>query len=144
MAATTAVLAGCAAPSDPEVTFYADGHAAAAGPNLRFDLAQGREYRDPDALVSLRVRPDKPVQISVPAEVSDGVWAVAFSYLDAQGQRVDGASKAFYPSDNQHAFTLTLPPGSQKLLLASVQKVEFVNGIEPLVTTYWNMETPPE
>ncbi|MCG8916768.1 DUF2771 domain-containing protein [Actinokineospora sp. PR83] len=141
VASAVAVLAGCAAPQQPEVTFYTDGQSAATTPRVRFDLAEGRAIRDEGALVQLKTRPGAPVQISVPAELSDGAWTVSFSYLDATGNRVDGGSKAFFPKDEQHAFTLTLPPGSRRLLLVSVQQIVFLNGIEPVVSAYWDMET---
>ncbi|WP_156757566.1 DUF2771 family protein [Actinokineospora pegani] len=140
--ASAAALVGCAAPSQPEVTFYADGQSVATGPRVRFDVANGREVRDEAALVRLPVRPGEPVQISVPAQLSDHAWSVSFSYLDAAGERVDGGSELFLPGDGQHAYTLALPPGSRKLLLVSVQEVVFLNGIEPVVSAYWDMETP--
>jgi hypothetical protein len=144
VATAVAVLAGCAAPQQPEVTFYSDGEAAATTPRVRYELAEGKEIRDDAALVQLRARPDRPVQISVPAELADAAWAVSFSYLDGTGSRVDGSSRIFLASDDRHAFTLTLPPGSQRLLLVSVQRILFLNGIEPVASTYWDMETVAE
>ncbi|MGX7825523.1 DUF2771 family protein [Actinokineospora sp. 24-640] len=146
-AKTAAVIAaalaavGCGAPPPPEVTFYADGNAVAAAPQILCDLASLTCAQDEDAVVTLSMRRGMPVQISVPAALAREPWGVVFSYLDGDGKRVDGSSRIFVPTaEKRHAYTLELPTPQDRLLFAAVQRLAIVQGETPVPTGYWVLE----
>ncbi|GGS15673.1 MULTISPECIES: DUF2771 family protein [Actinokineospora] len=131
-------LAGCGAVPPPEVTFYADGDAVRAHPQILCDLATLTCEQDEDAVVTLAVRPGYPVQISVPAALAREPWGVVFSYLTPDGERVDGSSRIFVPGQfRQYAYTLELPNEDDRLLFAAVQRLAIVQGDTPVPTGYW-------
>lgn len=134
-------LAGCGAVPPPEVTFYADGDAVRAHPQILCDLATLTCEQDEDAVVSLAIRPGYPVQISVPPALAGEPWGVVFSYLDRDGNRVDGSSKLFVPGQfKQFAYTLELPNPDDRLLFAAVQRLAIVQGSTPVPTGYWVLQ----
>ncbi len=139
LACAAAVLAGCGAPPPPEVTFFADGDTVRARPQLLCEIGAEECLQDEAAEVSLRIRPGRPVQVSVPAEVSDGLWGVVFSYVDRDGNRVDASSRVFTPGSKQLAYTLELPADSDRLLLAAVQQLVTVDGDQLLVSGIWKL-----
>ncbi|MFI9010411.1 DUF2771 family protein [Actinosynnema sp. NPDC053489] len=118
------VLAGCAAaPSDPEVTFYADGRTVNVKPSQYCDLRSENCAVDPDAVGVLRVRPGKPVQISVPGDLADSAWSVKFTYRNARGEPQEPLrSKLFTERDPRHAYTLVLPDEGDQLESVEVQQ----------------------
>ncbi|QFZ16487.1 DUF2771 family protein [Saccharothrix syringae] len=114
----------CAAPTPPEVTFYADGEAVAVAPLDDCDIDAENCRRDPAAEGRLRVRPGLPVQISVPGEVADTAWGVNFRYRDAAGvEQEPGRSAVFTVSAPKHAYTLTLPNPGDRLIGVEVQQL---------------------
>ncbi|GAA4425832.1 DUF2771 family protein [Actinokineospora soli] len=134
-------LAGCGAVPAPEVTFYADGAAVRAHPQILCDLATLTCAQDEDAVVSLDIRPGFPVQISVPVSIAEEPWGVVFSYLDRDGKRVDGSSRIFVPGQfKQYAYTLELPSPDDRLLFAAVQRLAIVQGETPVPTGYWILQ----
>lgn len=142
-AVVAAALAGCAAPTPPAVTFYADGESAMARPQILCDIAELTCDQDPAAVVRLRVRPGHPVQVSVPAEVAESAWGVVFSYLDRDGERVDASSRIFVPENERLAYTLELPEDGDRLLLVAVQRLVFASAgdaTRPVPTGYWVLE----
>ncbi|MFT7839406.1 DUF2771 family protein [Saccharothrix sp. BKS2] len=117
-------MTACAAPHPPEVTFYADGEAIDVPPLDDCDIDAENCRRDPAAEGSLRIRPGKPVQISVPGEVADTAWGVNFRYRDAAGvEQEPGRSAMFTVSDPRHAYTLTLPNPDDQLVGVEVQQL---------------------
>ncbi|GAA3847776.1 DUF2771 family protein [Saccharothrix violaceirubra] len=123
LALSATVLAGCAAPAHPTVTFYADGHAIEVPPTQYCDIASENCAVDPRAAGVLRVRPGKPVQISVPGEIADSAWAVNFTYRNASGVRQEPLrSKVFTAADPRHAYTLTLPSAGDQLESVEIQQ----------------------
>jgi len=122
--ASLLVLAGCAAaPTNPEVTFYADGEAINVRPSQYCDLRSENCDVDPDAVGVLRVRPGKPVQISVPGDLADTAWSVKFTYRDAQGRPQEPLrSKLFTSREPRFAYTLVLPGPDDQLESVEVQQ----------------------
>ncbi|MBY8847527.1 DUF2771 family protein [Saccharothrix longispora] len=116
-------LAACAAPRNPEVTFYADGHAVDVGPSQYCDLQSENCDVDPNALGVLRVRPGKPVQISVPGELAETAWSVKFTYRDGAGVPQEPLrSKLFTSREPRFAYTLVLPDPEARLESVEVQQ----------------------
>lgn len=139
--AAALAIAGCGAPHPPEVTFYADGTAVSAAPQILCDLAALTCEQDEDAVVTLSLRSGMPVQISVPAALAREPWGVVFSYLDGDGKRVDGSSRIFVPTDEERfAYTLELPEPEDRLVLAAVQRLAIVQGETPVPTGYWVLQ----
>jgi hypothetical protein len=117
------VLAGCAAPADPEVTFYADGEAINVKPSQYCDLRSENCDVDAEAVGLLRVRPGKPVQISVPGDLADTAWSVKFTYRNARGEPQEPLrSKLFTERDPKYAYTLVLPNTDDQLESVEVQQ----------------------
>lgn len=134
------LLAGCSAtPPQPDVTFYADGNAIRATPQILCDIAERKCDENPDAIVGLKIRPGKVVQVSVSSEIAEEPWGVLFSYLDRSGKRVDASSRVFLPVNKKHAYTLELPDSADQLLFAAVQKLAVVNGDQLLRVGQWVM-----
>ena len=134
-------LSGCGSVPPPEVTFYADGEAVRAHPQILCDLVTLTCEQDEDAVVSLDIRPGFPVQISVPVSLANEPWGVVFSYLDGDGKRVDGSSRIFVPGQfKQFAYTLELPNKGDRLLFAAVQRLAIVQGDTPVPTGYWVLQ----
>jgi hypothetical protein len=140
-AAACAVLAGCAAPPQPDVTFYADGKSVRAAPGILCDLATAKCDQNKDNVVSLKIRPGMPLQVSVSAYVAEKPWGLAFSYVDRDGKRVDGTSRIFLPAERRRAYTLALPDAADRLMLASVQTLGIINGDQQVSTGYWVLQT---
>lgn len=135
------LLAGCSAtPPQPDVTFYADGNAIRATPQILCDIAERKCDENPDAIVGLKIRPGKVVQVSVSSEIAEEPWGVLFSYLDRDGKRVDASSRVFLPANKKHAYTLELPDSADQLLFAAVQKLAVVNGDQLLRVGQWVMQ----
>ena len=122
--ASLLVLAGCAAPStDPEVTFHADGETINVTPTQYCDLQSENCDVHPDAVGVLRVRPGKPVQISVPGALADSAWSVKFTYRNAKGEPQEPLrSKLFTERDPKYAYTLVLPNRDDQLESVEVQQ----------------------
>lgn len=116
------LLAGCAAPHDPEVTFYADGRVVNLGPTQYCDLDVENCTAHPDAAGTLRVRPGKPLQISVPGDVADSSWVVVFTYRDGKGEQQPPSRSKIFPMGTQYAYTLTLPNPDDQLENVEVQQ----------------------
>ncbi|MEJ2858308.1 MULTISPECIES: DUF2771 family protein [unclassified Saccharothrix] len=117
------VVAGCAAPTDPEVTFYADGKTVVVKPTQYCDLQSVECEADPEAVGVLRVRPGRPVQISVPGELANSAWSVKFTYRNAAGQPQEPLrSKLFTEREPRYAYTLELPNPDDQLESVEVQQ----------------------
>lgn len=121
-----ALAAGCAAPSEPQVTFYSHGNAVTVDPAQYCD-ATGQNCAAPskDPVGELRVPGRDPLQISVPGEVASTPWQVAFIYRGINGEQLDGRSEVFAPNE-RHAYTLLLPPDGAQLEHVEVQRFSAV------------------
>ncbi|MGP4019384.1 DUF2771 family protein [Saccharopolyspora sp. 5N708] len=120
------LAAGCAAPSEPQVTFYSHGRTATVDPALYCD-ATGQHCSKPseDPVGELRIPSREPLQISVPGEVAAAPWQVAFIYRGVNGQELDGRS-AVFPPNERFAYTLQLPPDGARLEHVEVQQFSAV------------------
>ncbi|KEI45459.1 DUF2771 family protein [Saccharopolyspora rectivirgula] len=127
LAVSALALAGCAAPSDPQVTFYSHGSAVSVPPAQYCEDPAGEECSppDPEAVGTLRVPGDSVLQISVPAEVADAPWQVVFLYRGPDGELLDSRTQVFPPGE-RHAYTLQLPPDGTRLEHVEVQKFSAV------------------
>ncbi len=122
LAVTGIALAGCSAPSEPQVTFYSHGSAAEVAPASYCD-ATGENCIPPpeDPVGELRVPERAPLQISTPKEVAEAPWQVAFIYQDPEGRELEGRSPVFAPNE-RHSYTLKLPPEGTRLKHVEVQQ----------------------
>ncbi|MFI9814141.1 DUF2771 family protein [Saccharothrix variisporea] len=117
------VVAGCSAPTSPEVTFYADGRTVVVKPTQYCDLRSEDCDVDPEAVGVLRVRPGRPVQISVPGELAKSAWSVKFTYRNAAGEPQEPLrSKLFTEREPRYAYTLVLPNRDDQLESVEVQQ----------------------
>lgn len=147
LAATAIGLTGCAAPSPPEVTFYSHGTSVEVAP-ARYCDAQGDQCAPPPEhpVGRLTVPGRAPLQISVPREVSSTPWQVAFIYRDTEGRERDGRSSVIAP-DEQHAYTLQLPPDGAKLEHVEVQQYSATllpgeeGGVDFAISGSWVLDT---
>jgi Protein of unknown function (DUF2771) len=121
LAGTGVLASACGAPPLPEVSFYSAGTTVTSGPAqyCTSDMSKCPVYSETGA--KLKVPPNKPVQISVPAEVAGAVWYVGFSYRKPNGQVTDVRTD-FFPAGRQWAYTLLPPDPGDRLISASVQK----------------------
>lgn len=141
LASAAVLLAGCSVSTSPEVTFFADGEAVRASPQILCEIGARECLQDDDAVVRLDLRLSaRTVQVSVDTEVADTPWGVVFSYLDRDGERVDASSEIFFPAENRLAYTLRLPEDAERLLFAAVQKLAVVEGDQLLVSGYWVLQ----
>lgn len=122
LAAAGIALAGCSTDSPPEVGFYAHGESARIAP-AQYCGKSGQECAPPppNPTGKLEVPPRSPLQISVPGEVAASPWQVAFVYRTADGQERGNRTPVFAP-DQQHAYTLRLPPDGTQLEHVEVQQ----------------------
>ncbi|WP_433267854.1 DUF2771 family protein [Actinosynnema sp. CS-041913] len=117
------VVAGCAAPTSPEVTFHADGKTVNVKPTQYCDVKSENCTADSRAAGVLRVRPGKPVQISVPGDLAETAWSVKFTYRNARGEPQEPLrSKLFTERDPKYAYTLVLPNPDDRLESVEVQQ----------------------
>jgi len=105
----------------PEITFYSDGHTVNAEPVVHCDALVRSCDKNPDATANLKVRPGKPVQISVPSDVSDTPWLVNVQYADAKGD-LQIKQQYFSPS-TRLAYTATPPAPADQLVVVEVQQI---------------------
>ncbi|MEV5540813.1 DUF2771 family protein [Saccharopolyspora shandongensis] len=121
-----ALAAGCAAPSEPQVTFYSHGNSVTVNPAQYCDATGQNCVTPPENTVGdLRVPDRNPLQISVPGEVAAAPWQVVFIYRGLNGEQLDGRSQVF-PPDSRHAYTLQVPPDGGRLEHVEVQKFSAV------------------
>jgi hypothetical protein len=124
-------LTACSAPPAPQVTFFADGHTVNAAPLIHCDVRVQKCEQAKDATVSLKVRPGKPVQISVPSEVAKTPWLVNIQYTDAQGELQPVQQKVF-TSGNTFAYTVAPPAPNDQLVVVEVQQISAATPVDPV------------
>ncbi|HKS45190.1 MAG TPA: DUF2771 family protein [Amycolatopsis sp.] len=148
-------LSGCSAAGPPEVTFYSDGHTVNARPLKECDALVRDCTADPDAAVSLKVRPGKPVQVSVPSEIGDTPWLVITQYADATGTLK--AKQQFFSPNAKLAYTATSDTPADQLMVVEVQQLGAAyaadaagnpvldeNGNPQLLArAYWSLQVQP-
>ncbi|MFB9908876.1 DUF2771 family protein [Allokutzneria oryzae] len=122
LAAAGATLAGCAAPTPPNVTFYAAGKTAVTGPAQHCDVLVENCTADTEAHAVLRVPPGKPLQISVDSHIGETPWQVVFRYRDAAGTPIEGRSAVFFGESQRLAYTLRLPTDTAQLETVEIQQ----------------------
>ncbi len=144
LAAGGFVVAGCSAPGPAEVTFYADGHTINVIPTIVCDY-QARPQQpcgEVSTPPSLRVRPGKPVQISVPGEIAKTPWQIVFQYITPQGETRESDPIPFATFD-QFAYTVTPPTPSDRIFNVEVQQYAAVlrttNGAEAAWSGSWSV-----
>jgi hypothetical protein len=123
LAAGGFAVAGCSAPGPAEVTFYADGHTINATPVLMCDYSQqlAQPCSAKGATKTLKVRPGKPVQISVPGEVADAPWQIVYEYVTPQGEFKQSDPIPFTSLD-RYAYTVTPPTPADRISAVDVQR----------------------
>ncbi|MEU6645276.1 DUF2771 family protein [Saccharomonospora sp. NPDC046836] len=120
LAGAAVALTGCSAPSQPEITFFADGRTVVADPLIYCDALVTKCADHGDA-VHLQVRPGKPVQVSVPSEVSGTPWAVNVQYVNGAGQ-LQPVRQQVFTDGKQHAYTVTTGADEQ-LVVVEIQQL---------------------
>ncbi|WP_116048770.1 DUF2771 family protein [Amycolatopsis palatopharyngis] len=137
------VLAGCSASgSEPQVTFYTDGEAAETEP-FKYCNVQVSECEEIGAVAELASRPGRPVQISVPSEVSETPWVARIEYLTGDGELREKAE--FFSSGTQHAYTATGEGPGYQILVVEVQQpgaayvVDEAGNPELLMRAVWSL-----
>ncbi|GLY69170.1 DUF2771 family protein [Amycolatopsis taiwanensis] len=121
LAGATLALSACAPAGPPEVTFYSDGHTVNAKPLVNCDALVRDCSKDPNAAVNLKVRPGKPVQVSVPVEVSDTPWLVITQFTDANGALQ--AKQQYFPRNSKLAYTATPDAPADQIVVVEVQQL---------------------
>ncbi|WP_051343285.1 DUF2771 family protein [Pseudonocardia spinosispora] len=119
VAAVVWVLVSSSGP--PNVEFASVAGKVSTGPAQYCDLKVTECQNRPDAVVKMAVPAGQPLQVTVPSSVSSTPWQVVFSYLAANGNRVDGRSPVFAP-DKETSYTLSLPEAADQLATAQVQQ----------------------
>ncbi|WP_410595192.1 DUF2771 family protein [Amycolatopsis sp. lyj-23] len=123
LAAGGFAVAGCSAPGPAEVTFYADGHTINTTPVLTCDYSQklAQPCSAKGDTRTLKVRPGKPVQISVPGEVAGSPWQIVFEYVTPRGEFKQSDPIPFTSLD-RYAYTVTPPTPADRISAVDVQK----------------------
>jgi len=122
------LASACSAPPLPQVTFFSVNTTAVTGPSEYCDFQVKKCDADAAAGATLAVPPNRPVQISVPSEIADAAWQVAFKYK-VNGQEQQGRS-AVFANGERLAYTLELP-GAAQLETAEVQRFAGVLTLDP-------------
>ncbi|MFC4002141.1 DUF2771 family protein [Prauserella oleivorans] len=120
LAGAAVTVAGCSAPPDPAITFYADGETAHAEPLIYCD-ALLRECDEGAEPVRLKVRPGRPVQVSLPADVSETPWALNVQYRTPDGRQP--LRQQVFTNGKQHAYTVTPPSPDHQVLVVEIQQL---------------------
>ncbi|QUG99941.1 DUF2771 family protein [Saccharopolyspora erythraea] len=149
LAGTAVALAGCSAPADPQVTFYSHGQAVEVAPAQYCD-ALGEKCSPPPAepIGKLRVPGREPLQISVPSDVAEAPWQVAFIYRTTSGEEVGGKTEVFTGGD-RHAYTLQLPGDGVQFEHVEVQRFSALlspgteGGVDFVIGGSWILDVNP-
>ncbi|NIJ10318.1 hypothetical protein FHU38_000662 [Saccharomonospora amisosensis] len=121
LAGGAVTVAGCSAPSAPEITFYADGESATAEA-LSYCDAKLTSCETGGEPANLRVREGKPVQVSLPSDVSSTPWALNVQFLGADGKPRPVRQQVF-TDGKQHAYTVVPDSPGDQLLVVEVQQL---------------------
>lgn len=121
LAAVVGSVAACSQP-EPTVSFFSHGTTLSTE-RVRQCNNQNTVCLTADGglVQTLRVPAGQPLQISVPDQIANSTWTVAFLYRDATGTVQEDRS-AVFPMGTQYAYTLVLPTPSDQLLHVEVQQ----------------------
>lgn len=122
IAGSALALTGCSAPAAPEVTFFADGHTVNAGPLIHCDALVRHCDQHKDAAASLKVRPGKPVQISVPSDIAKTPWVVNVQYANGRGE-LQPVTQETFTSGDRLAYTAAPPAPEDQLVVVEIQQL---------------------
>jgi Protein of unknown function (DUF2771) len=114
-------LTGCSTVGPPEVTFYSDGHTVDAKPLINCDALVRKCDKYPDATVSLKVRPGRPVQISVPSAIGDTPWVVITQFQGPGGALQ--AKQQYLSPRSKLAYTASADAPTDQLVVVEVQQL---------------------
>jgi hypothetical protein len=113
---------GCSAPTQPTITFFADGHTTTAVPLSHCDALLRSCEKNNGVEANLKVRPGKSVQISVPSEIADTPWVVNVQYSNARGELQPVQQQVFTPGKS-YAYTAKPPTSTDQLQVVEVQQL---------------------
>lgn len=140
-------LAGCA-PGAPKVTFSAAGKSVTV-PAARYCDPNGKNCTPPpkDPIAQLAVPARAPLQISVPKQVANAPWQVAFVYRGTHGEQLQGRTPVF-PPNQQNAYTLNLPADGAQFEHVEIQEFSGVvspdtqGGVDFSIGGSWLLDIP--
>ncbi|MFC3454685.1 DUF2771 family protein [Amycolatopsis speibonae] len=145
LAAGGFVVAGCSAPGPEEVTFFADGKTVNVFPLASCDVKSAQCTTRPDSAGKLRVRPGKPVQISVPSAIAETPWKVTVQYVNAQGEPQE-LKQDIITSLDRFAYTVTTPRPDDQILVVEVAQASVISqtgrpeDAEAVTTAIWSLQ----
>ncbi|MFF0143954.1 uncharacterized protein DUF2771 [Amycolatopsis sulphurea] len=148
LAAGGLAVAGCSAPGPAEVTFYGDGHTIRTAPIGNCDLKTGVCSANPGAAGTLKVRPGRSVQISVPKEVAETPWKVTVQYVNGKGQP-QPLQEAIITSGDRYAYTAAPPAKDDQIVVVEIAQASVIsrtgdpNDAEPITTALWSLQVRP-
>ncbi|MEU4666526.1 DUF2771 family protein [Amycolatopsis sp. NPDC023774] len=148
LAAGGLAVAGCSAPGPAEVTFYGDGHTINVGPIGNCDVKTGICAANPGAAGRLKLRPGKPVQISVPKEVAEGPWKVTVQFVNGKGQP-QPLKEDIITSGDRYAYTAMPPTKDDQIVVVEIAQATVVsrtgdpNDAEPITSALWSLQVQP-
>jgi uncharacterized protein DUF2771 len=148
LAAGGLAVAGCSAPGPAEVTFYADGHTIRVGPIGNCDITTGVCAADPGAAGTLKVRPGRSVQVSVPKEVAETPWKITVQYVNGKGQP-QPLKEDIITSRDRYAYTAAPPTKDDQIVVVEIAQATVIsrtgdpNDAEPITTALWSLQVRP-
>jgi hypothetical protein len=148
LAAGGLAVAGCSAPGPAEVTFYADGHTIRVGPIGNCDITTGVCAADPGAAGTLKVRPGRSVQVSVPKEVAETPWKITVQYVNGKGQP-QPLKEDIITSRDRYAYTVAPPTKDDQIVVVEIAQATVIsrtgdpNDAEPITTALWSLQVRP-
>ncbi|GAA3555084.1 DUF2771 family protein [Amycolatopsis ultiminotia] len=148
LAAGGLAAAGCSAPGPAEVTFYGDGHTIRVGPIGNCDLKTGTCAADPGAAGTLKVRPGRSVQISVPKEIAETPWKVTVQYVNGEGRR-QPLDEHIITTGDRYAYTAAPPAKDDQITVVEIAQASVIsrtgdpNDAEPITTALWSLQVQP-
>ncbi|MFE0023052.1 DUF2771 family protein [Amycolatopsis sp. NPDC059021] len=148
LAAGGFAVAGCSAPGPAEVTFFADGHTIRVTPLTLCDLKSAKCVPDPDAAGSLKVRPGRPVQISVPGDIAKSLWKVTAQYVNSKGEPQPLMENIITLRD-RYAYTVTPPSKDDQIQVIEIAQASVITrtgnpeDAEPITTALWSLQVQP-
>lgn len=144
LAAGGFAVAGCSAPGPAEVTFYADGHTINTTPTITCDYTQPDQNacRTVSSPGTLKVRPGKPVQVSVPGEIAKVPWRILAEYITPQGEYKQ-VEPVLITSLDRYAYTVTPPTPADRVSAIDIQAysaiVSTASGSDIAPSDFWGL-----
>ena len=148
LAAGGLAVAGCSAPGPAEVTFYADGHTIRVGPIGNCDITTGVCAADPGAAGTLKVRPGRSIQVSVPKEVAETPWKITAQSVNGKGEP-QPLKEDIITSRDRYAYTVTPPAKDDQIVVVEIAQATVIsrtgdpNDAEPITTALWSLQVRP-